>query len=239
MLPSLHRRKGDDKDGRIDDEPDGPTASHAAALISALFLLIFAIAVIVPWTVADSARQNTYAETQAIIEAYWAAGGLPAAESDATRTALKDYVAFTTSGEWDRLADGELHPDGWRRLDALRARLDGLDLKERDQRESLASVGEQIETVYSARRQRAVDANAALPFGLLLLVAVTAVLVLLFPLLSGARPKGLIWLPYLLMAAGLAVSVYLAFAINHTFTGPLGVGPEAFESAQDELARIP
>src|SRR3954454_13839439 len=100
-----------------DAAPDGPIASHAGSTISALFLLIFAIAVIVPWTVADSARQNTYAEANALVEASWQARGLPAADAAATRAALRGYTQFVISDEWRTLRRGELDPDGWRRLD--------------------------------------------------------------------------------------------------------------------------
>src|SRR3954454_7805394 len=94
----------DSADGvRTDGAPDGPTASHAGAIISALFLLIFAISVIVPWTVADSARQNTYAEANALVEASWVAGGLPAADAASTRAALRGYAQFVADDEWRAL----------------------------------------------------------------------------------------------------------------------------------------
>src|SRR5918992_3424569 len=95
-----------------DDAPDGPTASHAGAMISALFLLIFAIAVIVPWTVADSARQNTYAEANALVEASWMAGGLPPADAASTRMALRDYARFVAEEEWRGVERGEPPPPG-------------------------------------------------------------------------------------------------------------------------------
>src|SRR5258708_25176758 len=60
-----------------DGEPEGPTASHSGGILSALFLLVFAIAIIVPWTAADTARHNTYAEVQSLNEAYWRAPPLP------------------------------------------------------------------------------------------------------------------------------------------------------------------
>ncbi len=58
-----------------DPDPDGPTAAHTGAMLSALFLLAFAIAIVVPWTTADAARSNTYAESHAVSEAYWAGVG--------------------------------------------------------------------------------------------------------------------------------------------------------------------
>src|SRR5262245_48337963 len=66
------------RSGRISDDrdPSGITATHAGAMLSALFLLVFAIAIVVPWTTADAARQNTYAESQAIVDAYWSASAL-------------------------------------------------------------------------------------------------------------------------------------------------------------------
>jgi hypothetical protein len=93
--------------------------------------------------------------------------------------------------------------------------------------------------MYAARRQRAVDAEASLPGGVLALTVVTAVLVVAFPVLSGARPRGRVWGSYVLLTVSLVVGVYLVFAINHTFSGPLGVDAEAFRSALQEIGRIP
>jgi len=225
--------------GRPDDEPDGPTSSHAGAMFSALFLLVFAIAIIVPWTVTDSARQNTYAEAQALTEAYWNAGDLPSDSALATREALREYTRFVAEREWRALARGELSAAGWARLNTLRAELGMLEPANKEEKEARAAVEEQLEQVYAARRQRAVDAKATLPSGVLALTVLTAVLVLVFPLLAGARPKGPVRLTYLLLAASVALGVYLAFAINHTFTGPLGVDSSAFESAEREFQRIP
>jgi hypothetical protein len=222
-----------------DDAPDGPTASHAGAVISALFLLIFAIAVIVPWTVADSARQNTYAEANALVEASWLAGGLPPADATSTRGALRDYIQFVADEEWRTLKRGDLDPQGWRRLDTLRATLTRLKLDDEDQQNARDGVVSQLQTVYAARRQRAVDAGASLPSGVLVLTVFTAVLVMVFPVASGARPRGWILAPYGLLAITLGVGVYLVFAINHTFSGPLGVDPTAFTSALEQLRQIP
>lgn len=221
-----------------DAAPDGPIASHAGSTISALFLLIFAIAVIVPWTVADSARQNTYAEANALVEASWQAGGLPAADAAATRAALRDYAQFVADHEWRTLRRGELDPSGWRRLDDLRARIARLPLHESGQQQARQDVQGQLQTVYAARRQRAVDAAATLPHGMLGLTVLAAVLVLLYPVVSGVRPRRWIWGPYALMIGVVGLGVYLVFAINHTFSGPLGVDPTAFTSALSELWRI-
>lgn len=254
MLPRPPRRRDhpdnephgsdkSDKPGRpaaqADGEPDGPTASHSGAMFSALFLLVFAIAIIVPWTVADSARQNTYAEAQSLTEAYWNAGDLPAENALATRGALREYTAFVAGREWRLLAKGELAEAGWARLNTLRAELGTLEPKDKTEKEALAAVEAQLEQVYAARRQRAVDAQASLPAGVLVLTVLTAGLVLAFPLLSGARPRGSVRFTYLLLAGSLAFGVYLAFAINHTFTGPLGVDSSAFESAEREFQQIP
>jgi hypothetical protein len=222
-----------------DADPDGPIASHAGSMISALFLLIFAIAVIVPWTVADSARQNTYAEANALVEASWQAGGLPAADAAATRAALRGYAQFVATDEWRTLRRGELDPNGWRRLDELRATVARLQLRDKDQQQARNDVESQLQTVYAARRQRAVDAAAGLPHGMLGLTVLAAVLVVILPPVSGVRPRGWIWTPYALMAVVVGLGVYLVFAINHTFSGPLGVDPAAFTSALAELGRMP
>lgn len=225
--------------GTDDGEPDGATAGHSGAMLSALFLLAFAIAIVVPWTTTDSARQNTYAESQAIVEAYWSTTGLPAPASTDVQSGLRDYTHFVVDKEWREMKKGRLSQDGWSRLEKLRVYVSALDLKDKDQQESQASVLEQIQGLSAARRQRAVDAEAGPPAGLLVMTVVTGLVVIIFPFMAGARPRGMTYVPLVAMAALLGIGIFLAFDIAHAFEGALAVGPDAFTNALQEVQRIP
>jgi hypothetical protein len=229
----------DDKDGWADEKPDGPTASHAGGMLSALFLLIFAIAIIIPWTVADSARQNTQVEAQALVEAYWAAGDLPAADSSTVRAGLRDCSRFVADTEWTSLARGRLDDAGWAKLDGLRTSIEGYSYTDKDQKAGQDRVETELQSIYEARRQRAVDAQAGLPVGVLWLTVVTGIIIAVFPFLAGARPRGIVWLPWTVMVGCLMIGIFLVFAIDQAFSGPLGVGPDAFRTALQEFIRIP
>jgi hypothetical protein len=227
------------KYGKDDDEPDGATASHAGAMLSALFLLIFAIAIIVPWTAADDARKNTYAEAQSLTEAYWGAKDLPGPAAQQTRTAIADYMHYVVSTEWPYMARHSRITDaGWAKLDTLRNQLGALDLKTDDLKSARDDVVSNLKDVYADRRQRGFDAGSGLPTGVLLFTVLTGIVMILFPFLAGARPRGMTWVPLVVMSALLGISVYLVFDINHVFSGALSVGPEAFDTALQEFARI-
>ncbi|GAB3680333.1 hypothetical protein GCM10027589_50500 [Actinocorallia lasiicapitis] len=227
--------------GQDDDSPDGPTAAHAGGMLSALFLLIFAIAVIIPWTVADSARQNTQAEAQALVEAYWDAGDLPAAQRDEVRASLRDYTRFVIDDEWPYMvAHDDTSPEGWKIADEFRARTGEYDHPDKTKaREAADGVMANIEDLFAARRQRASDASSGLPRGVLALTLVSGLIMIVYPFLAGARPRGMAWVPLTIMAAMLGVSMYLMFNINHAFSGALGVDTTAYETAQQEFTRIP
>ncbi|MGI8329054.1 hypothetical protein ACRYCC_03760 [Actinomadura scrupuli] len=227
------------KYGTHDDEPDGPTVGHAGAMLSALFLLVFSIAIIVPWTTVDAARQNTYSEAQSLSEAYWTAGGLPPAERQVIRTGITDYVRFVTGQEWRQMGSGRLSEAGWQKLDAVRVALRGMRFTDDDTKAVRDNVGERIREVYAARRQRTVDARAGLPSGVLVFTVITGLVMIIFPFLAGARPRGMALAPLVVMAMMLCICVYTVFHINHTFTGGLAVGPDAFTSALQGFARIP
>lgn len=236
IVASLVFRKlsGDPKD----DERDGETPRHAGAMLSALFLLAFAMAIVVPWTTADSARQNTYAESQAVVEAYWSAAALPAPASGQVRTELRDYVQFVLGREWPLMAKQRLSQEGWSRLDRLRTHVTGLRVTGDDARDARADVLAEIRNLSTARHQRAADATAAPPVGLLILTILTGLAVIIFPFLTGARPRGMDMAPLLVMAALLGVGVYLAFNISHVFSGGLAIEPDAFTAALREFQRI-
>lgn len=226
------------KKGSEDSEPDGASAGHAGAMLSALFLLVFAIAIIVPWTTADAARQNAQAESQATIDAYWAAADLPGTAQQTVRTALRDYVTFVVRDEWPLMAEGRMDPVGAARLDAMRARVGGIDAKTDEDKDARDTVLDHVAAISTARAQRAVDAAATPPQGLLFLTVLSGVLVVVFPYLAGARPRGMAMLPLLAMAAMLGFGTYLTWDIARAFAGPLAVGPESFQGALQEFSRI-
>ncbi|MBW8483747.1 bestrophin-like domain [Actinomadura parmotrematis] len=229
------------KYGRTDDEPDGAANAHAGAMLSALFLLVFAIALIVPWTAADDERRNTGAEAQALVELYWDTASLPAAARAGVRADVRGYLDFVVDREFPALSGGseELDQQGWRRLDALRTRLGGLTLSGDRANDARDDALERLREAYAARRQRAVAAGPILPHGVLAFTAITGVIMIFFPFLAGARPRGMALVTLGLTAALLGVAIYICFALNHAFTGPLAVKPDAFAAALKELARIP
>ncbi|GAA2210796.1 hypothetical protein GCM10009850_062550 [Nonomuraea monospora] len=221
-----------------DRDPNGPSAAHAGAMLSAMFLLVFAIAIIVPWTTADAARLNTHAESQSTVDAYWAASGLPGSAPEEVRRSLREYVAFVVKDEWPYMAGGAMHPVGDERMDDLRGRVNALQPTDDEEEDAKATVLEHISAISTARAQRTADADASPPEGLLLLTVLTGVLVVVFPFLAGARPKGLAMLPLVATSALIGFGTYLTWDISRAFDGPLAVGPEAFQGALEEFARI-
>lgn len=225
--------------GADDHEPGGTTAGHAGSMLSALFLLAFAIAIVVPWTTADSARQNTQAESQAIVDAYWAAAALPAPAGSQVQASLRDYVRFVLDDEWRLMKKGRLSSEGWTRLDTLRAQVTSLRVTGAVAEDARATVLDRIRDLSAARGRRSVDAKAAPPAGLLVLTVLAGLLVGAFPFMAGARPRGMALVPMAAMAGMLAIGIYLVFDISHAFTGALRVTPDAYVAAQHEFPHIP
>ncbi|MDL4776967.1 MULTISPECIES: DUF4239 domain-containing protein [Thermomonosporaceae] len=224
--------------GTDDADPDGPTSSHTGAMLSALFLLTFAIAIVVPWTSADAARSNTYTESQAVVEAYWAAGRLPAPDAERTRAELRDYVRVVRGPEWRLMAHGRMSPDGSARLDRIRREITALKAAGDESRDARAAVLDHLTEISAARHQRAMDARTTPPRALLVMTLLTGLVIILLPFLVGARPRGMALVPLALMSGLLAVGMYLTIDIAHVFTGALAVHPDAFTSVQAELLRI-
>jgi len=222
-----------------DRDAKGPTAGHAGSILSSLFMLTFAIAIVVPWTTSDAARQNTYTESHALVEAYWSAAALPAPAGAQVQAGLRDYVHFVIDKEWPLMASSSLNPEGWSRLDALRSQVSGLRASNDHEAEARAAVLDQFRDLSGARRQRGADAKAAPPAGLLTLTVITGLIVIIFPFLAGARPQGMTVVPLTAMAALLGLGIYLAFNISHVFSGALAVSPDAFLSALQEFQLIP
>jgi hypothetical protein len=217
---------------------EGETPGHAGSMLSALFLVAFAIAIVVPWSTADSARQNTYAESRAAVEASWSAAGLPVAEAGPLQAQLRDYVQFVLDKEWPLMAKGKLSQDGWSRLQKIRTEVTGLSVTSDDARDRRNDVLEQLRTLSAARTQRAADAEAGPPPGLHILTILTGLAVIVFPFMAGERPPTRTLVPLAVMAGLLGIGVYLAFDISHVFAGGLAVGPDAFDTALQQIQRL-
>jgi hypothetical protein len=225
--------------GSDDDEHGGTTSKHTGSMLAALFLMAFAIAVVVPWTTADAARQNTHDESQAVVGAYWAAAELPAPIGPRVQAGLRDYVGFVVGSEWDVMKNGRLSPDGWARLDSLRTEVVRYHAASNQIEDARTVLLEQFQAISAARSQRALDARARPPRALLYLTALTGFTTILFPFLVGARPRGMRMIPLGVMAALLGFGIYMTFDISHVFSGGLRVGSTAFTSAQQEFQHIP
>ncbi|WP_329255072.1 DUF4239 domain-containing protein [Actinoallomurus sp. NBC_01490] len=225
--------------GSDDGDPGGATAGHAGSMLSALFLLVFAIAIVVPWTTADSARENTYTEGRALVEAYWAAAALPAPQGHDVQADLRAYTDLIVGREWRSMKRGHVTAEGDDRLTALRAKVNALPVADDDQKDDRDAVVEQLQALATARGQRAMDAKARPPVGLLYMTVLTGLVVLVFPFMAGARPRAMTIVPLGVMAALLGVGVFLAFDISHVFTGALRVKPDAYITAQHEFQQIP
>lgn len=236
LAAMLFRRFGR---GADDGDPGGATAGHAGSMLAALFLLVFAIAIVVPWTTADSARENAYTESRALVEAYWAASALPPSEGREVQADLRDYTALVVGSEWRLMKKGHLTHEGDDRLNALRNRVLSFPAADDDQKDDRTAVLEQIQALDTARGQRAMDAKARPPVGLMWMSVVTGIVVMIFPFLAGARPRGFTVVPLAVMAGLLGVGLYLAFGISHTFTGALRVKPDAYTAAQHQFQQIP
>jgi hypothetical protein len=200
--------------GKVDDKPDGVSGTHGGAMIKSLFLMAFAIGLIVPWTTNDTARQNTYAEAQAMVEAYWNANRLPAAAAVTVHDGLRNYTNFVIHDEWPVMASGELSQQGWTMLDNVRGNLMSLN--------------------YAEKRYT----DATLPQAVIIFAVITGLLVILYPFLAGVRPRGKALIPIVLTAALIGAGLFLVIDNNHTFSGGIEVQPEAYQSALTEMQRI-
>lgn len=226
-------------DRGVDDSAhDGPTAGHAGAMLSALFLLALAIAVVVPWTTADVARENTYDESDVAVQTYWAAGDLPSPAAEEVRAALDGYVRFIVDDEWSEMASGDLDPRSADLLSDLHDQVSAVATTDAVQEAAKASVLEDVQELFSARRTRGADAASTPPTVIIVLTVLSGIAVLLFPFMSGARPSGASLVPVAAMAVMLAVAIFFILDVRHAFDGSIAVGPDAFRAALAEFQQI-
>ena len=194
------------------DQTTGP----AGAMFNALFLASLALSVVLGWQAYDHAKGDVANEASAVASLYDDLGALPAPEQSRLRTEVADYAESVVHEEW-----GSASSAVDRRLGRLSDQV--MALADDDQ---VSVVRSDVAVVRADRDLRLRDMGTRLPAGLLICLAVAAVVVLGHGLLVGS-PHALASLVPLVVEAGLiGGAVCLVFAIRQPFHGALVIGPD-------------
>lgn len=218
-------------------EPQNDVVGFVYAVVGVVYAVVLALVVIDVLGALDSARANSYVESNALIDLNWFAKSLPQPAGTQIQDIAKAYTETVIKQEWPLLGKEQTSAVAWTQARQLR------DAVEAQQPMTLASQSryqaalEAASALSGARRQRVNDATEGIP-GLLwaaLIIGglVTVGFVFLFGMPSLLAHCTVVFCLTLLVGSLLL----LIYELNYPFAGAIRVRPDAFELALSQMNR--
>jgi hypothetical protein len=216
-------------------KPEDVTIGFVGPSLGAVYLLLFALALAAEWQTISDAGHAASSEATATRELYLSAAGLPPGSAAGLRQRTLQYAAAVVRDDWPQMRHHVLDDRTARMLASMTSyvlRIDPPDAEAANaQQQALARLG----IMDNTREQRAEDAAARLPWGVLAGVITTSVVVAAFPFAGGIPAARVSIAVAALQVALMTIGVVVVFQLDHPFSGPLAVAPGAMQSVISQL----
>ena len=206
-------------------------AGFKFAVVGVTYAGPLGFAVIVVWEKFRDAEATVAQEASAVVAVHRLSEGLSADVGAGIRLSLTDYVQTVIAEDWPAMARAEVSQRASRPLDGLYAAV--LAVNPTTPRESaiMSELLTRIDAITQARRTRFLLATGTVPGVLWAALFVGAVANLSFTFFFGLQSVYAQTLMTGLLAVIIFMILFVAVAIDHPFTGPVSVAPEALRVA--------
>ncbi|HWE46840.1 MAG TPA: hypothetical protein VG407_12515 [Caulobacteraceae bacterium] len=213
-------------------------------VVAALYAVLLGFMTVVAWEHFQDARGIVVAESDATIDAWHVAVGLPSPVKERVRTDMIQYAHVMVDHEWALMKRGRSDETAAMiSMDALDAAGAFIPTNAGEANAQSATI-QQLNTLHDARQRRIASNAAGLSwFEWLVLVCGALCIVGFCWLFGGSKPK-----VQMIMTATVAVMIastmVLLFEIQYPFRSSIGVGSEAWKAAishihEMQMGRLP
>lgn len=203
-------------------------AGFKFAVVGVIYAVLLAFAVIVVWERFSEAEVAVVREAGAAATVYRLAAG-PEPEMSAVRGGLTRYLHAAIERDWPKMAvEGESH-EAAAALDELYSRVLLLESTVRRPPALLIELLTQLDVLTDARRTRLHLGIGIMPSVLWMALSVGGVLTVCFTFFFGANNLKAQVLMTSILTVIVFMGLFVIVSIDHPFTGPVHVGPEALE----------
>jgi hypothetical protein len=210
-------------------------AGFKFAVVGVIYAVLLGFAVVVVWEKFRDAEAAVGQEASAVVAIHRLAEGLGGTVGEATQQRLGDYVETVIVDDWPAMARGRISRRAGQALDRLYAAV--LTTNPATPRDAaiMSQMLTDLRSVTQSRRTRLLLATGVVPGVLWLVLFAGAVVTLCFALFFGSPSLRAQTLMSGLLAAIIFMALYVAVEIDHPFTGPVSVTPEAMRLALETL----
>lgn len=213
-------------------------AGFILAIVGVIYAVLLAFAVLVVWEQFEDAKIVAERESNALVDVYRMAFGFPAPEAVRLRTDLRAFATSVIEKEWPAMARGEVDHESARRVDRIWA--DFVHLQPRGARE--AALYDQclsrMTEVSDNRRLRLLASRDGVPGPMWMVLIAGGVATMLFTYFFGVEKFANQAAMTALLAATVALVLFIICALNYPFSGDLSIGPDAMRSALERFDDI-
>ena len=211
-------------------------ASAVFSVVGTLFTVLLAFVVIVVWQSEDKAVERTAQEAGILGDLMRDAGLFPDPERTELRNELREYGQAVINEEWPAMASGESSPHVWDVVNRLFESFSRLRPAAPWEVNIHSETLSRLNDLSDHRRLRLLSANSKVPPLLWGVLSVGTLILLVFSYFLGVEGDRAHALITGSLAAMIAMTLYLVFAMDRPFAGALRVKPDAFRVVMEKVA---
>jgi hypothetical protein len=201
------------------------------SVLGTTYAVIVGFMMFAAWADFRAADQNAVAEASCLINLYWAASGLPAAQRLEIRKLANDYANAMIMDEWPAMSRSALSPTGSRIVEQLWETASQPKPLTASEQVSLDQTLTELSNITQHRRIRQSQSQSRLPGVLWTVLIVGAVITIMSSCLFGSEYPVLHMLQVVTLAFMLSLALVAVADINRPFQGAVHVRPTGFENA--------
>lgn len=209
-------------------ESHNTVIGHGYAVLSLFIGILLALMVVAVWERYVEAQEITESEANTLADLYSDAAAFREPDRSRLRQRIRDYVLAVEADEWRAMAERKESPRAWQAYATIRRAY--LDVTPHDLREALwlEQSLRRLDVLADARRLRLLHSRTRLPAAMWIALSVLSLATVGFSYLFGVRDPRLHAVVSGAIAAGLALTLTLIWALQQPFGRLAGQPPDAF-----------
>ncbi|MFD9405955.1 hypothetical protein ACFWBN_02870 [Streptomyces sp. NPDC059989] len=204
--------------------------------IGVIYAVVLAMVVVGVWDTRARAHDNTYTETNALLQISWYGRSLPEPQHGELRRLNEAYTTVVIREEWPRLSRQQASPTAWALFTELRDYVSTRTPSTAAEQARYQVALEAVAQLGDARRERVNEAaNAGVPPLLWAALLVGAFVTIGFGCMFGMTSLRIHCFVVFCLALTVGFMLLIVYEFNYPFGGAMKVEPTAFELALDRM----
>lgn len=200
-------------------------------VVAALYAVLLGFMTVVAWEHFEDSRGVVVMESDATIDAWHMAVGLPQDVRQRVRADMVDYAHFMVGREWPLMKQGRADPKpAMISMDAIDAAA-GFTPKDAGESNAQNATIAQLNTLHDARQRRIASNAAGLSWFEWLVLWCGALCIVAFCWLFGGLKPRVQMIMTSTVVIMIASTMTLLFELQYPFRSSIGVGPQAWNAA--------